>query len=95
MDRQDLIDALSDRLQDREDYTTTMRKCATIAVDLFVEMGVLSDASDEMVVEPVARAIYCAAHPELSSTWNAECAETRLHYFDLASAAIRAFGTAP
>ena len=49
----------------------------------------LQDASDEMIVEPVARAIYCAARPENASIWNVECAETRLHYFDLASAAIR------
>ena len=55
----------------------------------------VSAASDEMIVEPVARAIYCAARPELASTWNAECAETRLHYFDLASAAIRALAGQP
>jgi hypothetical protein len=47
-------------------------------------------ASDELVVEAVARAIYCAARPDLASTWNVEAAETRLHYFDLASAAILA-----
>ena len=46
--------------------------------------------ADEMIVEPVAKAIYCAARSELASTWNVECQEVRLHYFDLASAAIKA-----
>jgi hypothetical protein len=50
----------------------------------------VSAASDEMIVEPVARAIYCAVQLNVDSLWNVECAETRLHYFDLASAAIRA-----
>ncbi len=41
MDRQDLIDAISDRLEDRQDCDATMRKCATIAADLLVELGLL------------------------------------------------------
>lgn len=47
-------------------------------------------ACDEMIVEPVARAIYCAARPDLAATWERECDEVRLHYFNLASAAILA-----
>jgi len=47
-------------------------------------------ASDELRVEPVARAIYLAGNPVLAETWNRECDEVRLHYFSLASAAIEA-----
>jgi hypothetical protein len=39
--RQDLIDAISDRLEDRQDIDTTMRKCAVIAVEVLEELGVL------------------------------------------------------
>jgi hypothetical protein len=47
-------------------------------------------AYDEGAMDVVARAIYCAAHPDLATVWGAECSETRRHYLDLASAAFLA-----
>ena len=63
--------------------------------DVVKDMTILVEAaSDELIVEQVARAIYCAVDPDMASIWNVECTETRLHYFDLASAAIRALAGA-
>jgi hypothetical protein len=47
MDRQDLIDAIPDRLSDREDIHTTMRTCANEAVTLLEELGIVSFTKPE------------------------------------------------
>jgi hypothetical protein len=61
MDRQDLIDALSDRFSDRLDYDTTTRRQAEWAVELLEELGVLPNWQpiDSAPKDSHSRLVWC------------------------------------
>lgn len=97
MTREELVDELRDALSDACDMDVTFGMYADAAVRCLEKHGIIrfqSDARrlayDEGAMDIVAKAIYCAARPDLATMWHAECQETRRHYLDLASDAFLA-----